>query len=214
MLDKESLDAYESIQLSRDLRGEILERREKRASQSHARLLRPAAALASLVLVAGISAAVLAHPRTGVYTESGRLGQRARSIPTETVEYTAPAARTTYQISPAMTTVSPTQTAAECIALELKFGTDVCVAVHGGMLIVPDTDGMPAAAGMSAAVADGSTVYWALERTEAPSPLYASVTDPDGNPLACITLTYDAERGEWLADCQKQAPSANPEISA
>ena len=201
MLDKESLEAYRSVSLHRDLRPEILARHTERHCFSPQRFLRPAAALASLLLVASVSLHVASRSGEGVYLDGSRISSRDKAVITETVSYTAGIMRAF--VLPGENEAQPLEIAEGCIPLTMQFGQDVCVTVSGGVLLLPNADNVPTFAGQSGFAPDAGTIYWIPDGSESLSPLTAEFYDTEGNPLAALTLTYDAEEAQWHIASEK-----------
>ena len=193
MLDRESKETYQNIRLQRDLRCAILERHQSRRHFSPGRMMRPAAALASLMLVLSVCLLIVSHTGSGVYLDGSPVTPWAKTALPETVEYAAGVMRAFSLPDEAQT--QPRHTAEGCIPLTVKFGQDVSVTVSGGTLLLPGADGTPTFAGQSGFAPDGAVIYWIPG--DSPSPMTAQFSDTDGNPLAALTLTYDDGDAAW-----------------
>jgi len=193
LLDNETREAYKNIRLQRDLRDEILARHGKAHRSSPPGWMRPAAALASAAVVIGLGAAVLRTPGHGILLDGDPLTKRERTVTAQTVEYAGGMMRMALA-SPGET---PLQTAEGCAALEINYGRDVFITVSGGILLLPDADGVPTFAGQSGPAPDGAVIYWSPAGCEESSPLHAQLCGTEGEPLATLTLIYDAEDAQW-----------------
>ena len=91
MLDQESLNAYRSIRLTRDLRGEILRRHAEKPSLAalltSQKFLRPAAALCSLLLIVTVLFAAALQSGDGVYIGESKIGTRALAADVSPVSF-------------------------------------------------------------------------------------------------------------------------------
>lgn len=201
MLDKESIETYKNIRLHRDLRPEILERHEEKHSFSPVRFVRPAAALASLVLVVSVTVLASSRMGNGAYLDGRRITGREKPAVTETVAYAGGVMRA-FALE-GNGEEQPLQTADGCIPLDMRYGKDVCVTVSGGVLLLPGTDGIPTFAGQSGFAPDGAVIYWLPAGDESLSPLTAEIRDTEGNPIAALTLSYDADDTAWHIASEK-----------
>jgi len=197
MLDHESKEAYRNIRLSRDLRDDILARHKRRFAWSAPALLRPAGALAAVVLAVTVILAAANRTKPHLYMGDTPLGERESATVAESVEYTGGAARAAFALPGENT---PEQThSAQAIPFRAVYEKDVFVTVDGGTLLLPFQDGQYVFAGQSGPLADNAVFYWRTEGAEERSPLRAEITDTDGILLGAITLTYDAQSGAWTA---------------
>lgn len=201
MLDKESMETYKNIRLDRDLRPGILTRHEEKHRAAPVRYLRPAAVLASLLLVVSVSGIAASRTGDGAYLDGSRVGRRARTVVTESVNYAGGIMRAF--ALPDEGEEIPLQTAEGCIPLTMRYGRDVCITVTGGILLVPDAENIPTFAGQSGFAPDGAVIYWIPGGSESLSPLSARLFDTVGNPLAALTLTYDTENAQWRIAADK-----------
>lgn len=203
MLDEESVKAYKSIHLARDLRAEILDRharsRTSRTNPFRGNFLRPLGAVCSLLLVSAVVLSMALHGQTGIYTAGTKVSETPRTAATETVKYTD--TRMRVHLFELTSTDDLTVTADDCLALTAKFGKDVLVEVSDGALLFPDESGNLLYAGFSGMSTEGDTFYWSLTGCEASSPLTAHFTDPDGMSLGSVTLTYVNTDGVWMISC-------------
>ena len=193
MLDKESIDTYRSIHLNRDLRCEILQRYDNRKTPAAVRFLRPAAMLASVVLVAGI---ILLHPTSPpshLSVNGNEIGRKKEVLSTESVEYAGGVMR--LALSPDET--HPLQTASACIALEISAGQDVFITISSGALLLPDQNGIPTFAGQSGSASDGSSVYVSLEGCTESSPISMLISDSEGKIISSYQIVYQPEQNAW-----------------
>lgn len=197
MLDQESVKAYRSMHLTRDLRQDILtQHADKHAPFRVQSFLRPAAALCSLVLIAGVLITSAFHNRPGAYMGGGRIEADPKPAVMEAVPYTGGVMRVSlFSLSGEE---NPPKTAEECIPLSLRYGHDVSVSVNGGILLLPGTGEELSYAGTFVEVRNGHTVYWSVNGCREMSPLTAEITDFSGNVIDTITLTYHAADGMWL----------------
>jgi hypothetical protein len=156
-------------------------------------MMRPAAALASLMLAVSVCLLIVSQMGSGVYLDGSPVTPWAKTALTETVEYAGGVMRTF--ALPDEPQHEPRYTAEGCIPLALRFGQDVSVTVSGGVLLLPGADGSPTFAGQSGFAPDKAVIYWIPG--DSPSPMTAQFSDTDGNPLAAITLTYDDGDAAW-----------------
>ena len=200
MLDQESVKTYQSIRLTRDLRGEILRQHAEKKSLltrlTPQKILRPAAALCSFVLIAVILFAAAMQSGDGVYIGETKIGTRASAAQTQPVSFIGGAMRT--YVSPEDSTSLPTETAAQCIPLTLQYGEDAYITVSGGSLLLPGPDGICIFAGQAGEVTDGGAAFWAVDGCDTAVSHTAQILNKSGEPLTALTLTYDAEKGIWL----------------
>ena len=201
MLDKESIETYQSIRLHCDLRPEILARHEEKRAFSPARFVRPAAALASLALIVSVTSLASSRMGEGAYLDGRRITSWEKTVVTQTVEYANGIMRAF--AFPGDGEKQPLQTADGCIPLDMRYGKDVYITVSGGVLLLPDADHIPTSAGQSGYAPDGSVIYWIPDGSESLSPLTAQISDTEGNSLAALTLTYDADDAVWHIASEK-----------
>ncbi|MBQ8747911.1 MAG: hypothetical protein IJZ08_08615 [Clostridia bacterium] len=198
MLDEESVKAYKSIRLERDLRADILNRHASRQSSrafGSQKILRPLVALCSLILICTAVLAGALNTRTGIYTGNTRLGDSSRTAVTETVRYTDPRMR--FHLFEISATDDLTSAANDCVPLRVKLGTTAFVEISEGALLLPDGSGNYTYAGFAGEITNGDTLYWSLTDCETLSPLTARFTDADGNLLGTVTLTYVQSDNGW-----------------
>lgn len=200
MLDKKSVELYKCRRLPSDLRPTILERHRARTlrEQRTRRMLRPAAALASLALCAALGTAWLLRPTDGITVSGRQIGSRPAVVEMCSTAYANGISR--LALFPDET--EPLRTAQSCISLPIREEDGVCIAVSGGMLLLPGTDGTPVFADRSGWAEDGAEVLWALDGCEDASPLTAEISRRDGTLLHRLRVTYDSARGEWLASLE------------
>lgn len=200
MLDQESVKAYQSIRLTRDLRGEILRQHAEKTSPlarlTSQKFLRPAAALCSFVLIAVILFAAAMQSGDGVYVGETKIGARASAAQTQPVSFVGGAMRT--YVFPEDGTSLAVETAAQCVPLTLQYGEDVYVTVSGGSLLLPGSDSTCIFAGQAGEVKDGGSAFWALDGCDTAVSHTAQILNKSGEPLTALTLTYDAEESIWL----------------
>lgn len=200
MLDKESMDTYRSIHLNRDLRCEILQRRENKASLPLGRYMRPAAMLASAVLVIGI---LLLYPFSGsapLTVNGHEIGKKAEILSTESVEYSGGIMRMAFSGEDTL----PLQQAQVCVPLKISAGQDVFITVSGGSLLLPDPSGILTFAGQSGPAPDGVTVYVSLEGCESSSPVILQISDSEGVLICSYRLAYLTDHAAWQISHIKQ----------
>ena len=193
MLDKESIDTYRSIQLNRDLRCEILQRRERKAPLPLGRYMRPAAMLASAVLIVGILLRFPFSAPSHVSVNGKEIGKKADILCTESVEYSGGIMRLAFSED----SLPPMQTAEACAAFEISAGQDVFITLSGGSLLLPDQSGVTTFAGQSGPAPDGATVYVSLYGCESSAPLSMVISDSDGTVLSSYRIDYLSENGTW-----------------
>ncbi len=193
MLDKETIDTYRSIHLNRDLRCEILQLRDSKKSRISIQFMRPAAVLASAVLIAGI---ILLRPTSlpsHLSIEGNEIGRKAQILSTESVEYAGGIMR--LAASPDGTL--PLQTAPACAAFEISAGQDVFITISSGILLLPDSAGIPTFAGQSGTAPDGVPVYVSFDGCDASSPISVLISDMAGNPISSYRIIYQPDQTTW-----------------
>lgn len=198
MLDEGSVKAYKNIRLNRDLRADILDRHARQQSSrsfSGQRWMRPVITVCSLVLICTAILAGALHGRTGIYTENARLSESPRTAVTETVRYTDPRMR--FHLFEINAEDGLTASADNCVPIRVNFGQTASVEITDGALLLPDGSGNYAYAGFAGEIENGATLYWSLTDCEMLSPLTARFTDPDGNLLGTVTLTYVPSDNGW-----------------
>ena len=181
-------ESYRNIRAPRHLRARVLAPREKRNLFSLS-AMRPAAALASVLLVVGC--VLLALPRlTNPTTPMGT------PVTAHTVSYRSGLARASLT---GENTEETMQVAEDCIMLDMDFGCDVFIVVNRGKLLLPDADGTLHLAGQSGTLSAGQIAYWSvIPGTNQATPV-AQLMDFHENILATITLSYQTEEGVWYA---------------
>ena len=201
MPDNKTMELYRSRRLPKDLRPEILERHRAGMlrAQRNRRILRPAAALASIALCISLGAALLLRPADTLTVSGRQIGTRPAAVETCAAAYESGIALLTL---PGGAT-EPLRTAQACISIPVDRDGGVCISVSGGMLLLPGTGGHPVFAGQSGWAEDASDILWALDGCESASPLSAEIFDRDGTPLKRLQLTYDSARGAWMASLEK-----------
>ena len=193
MLDKESIDTYRSIHLNRDLRCEILQLQDAKKWKPSVQLMRPAAILASTVLVLGIILFRPTSPLSHISVQGNDIGKKAQTLFTESVEYTGGIMR----VAASPEDTLPLQTAPACAALEISAGQDVFITVSSGILLLSDSTGIPTFAGQSGTAPDGASVYISLEGCEASSPISLLVSDFEGKIISSYRIAYQPEKTVW-----------------
>ena len=181
-------ESYRSIRAPGHLRARVLAPREKRNLFSLS-AMRPAAALASFILVVGC--VLLALPRAS--TPSGPLGS---PVTTQTVSYRSGLARASLT---GESTDQAMQVAEDCILLDMDFGCDVFVVVNRGKILLPDEDGILHYAGQSGHITAGQAAYWSVDPDTSHAAPVAQFMDYHENVLATLTLRYQTEEGVWYA---------------
>ncbi len=181
-------ESYKDIRAPQHLRAKILAPRKKREFFAYG-ALRPAAVLASLVLVVGC--VLLALPKN--VSPSDPPGS---PVMTHTVSYRSGLARASLT---GESTEETMQVAEDCIMLDMDFGCDVFIVVNRGKLLLPDADGTLHLAGQSGTLSAGQIAYWSvIPGTNQATPV-AQLMDFHENILATITLSYQTEEGVWYA---------------
>lgn len=181
-------ESYRDIHAPEHLRARVLAPREKRNLFSLS-AMRPAAALASVLLVVGC--VLLALPKN--VSPSDPPGS---PVMTHTVSYRSGLARASL---PGENTEETMQVAEDCIMLDMDFGCDVFIVVNRGKLLLPDADGTLHLAGQSGTLSAGQIAYWSvIPGTNQATPV-AQLMDFHENILATITLSYQTEEGVWYA---------------
>ena len=176
-------ESYRNMHAPGYLRARVFAPRRKRDIFSLS-VMRPAMALASLVLVVGC--VLFALPRT-----SHPLGT---PVTTHTVSYRSGLARASLSGDNAAQTL---QTADNCILLDMDFECDTFVIVNRGKLLLSDEDGNLHLAGQSGPLSPGQIAYWSV--TPGPNQVapVAQFMDYHENTLATLTLSYQTEEGVW-----------------
>lgn len=182
-------ESYRNIRAPGHLRARVLAPREKRNLFSLS-AMRPAAALASFILVVGC--VLLALPRAS--TPSGPLGS---PVTTHTVTYSGALTRGASLTGEDDTTVMAI--AEDCILLDMDFGCDVFVVVNRGKILLPDEDGILHYAGQSGHITAGQAAYWSVDPDTSHAAPVAQFMDYHENVLATLTLRYQTEEGVWYA---------------
>ena len=180
--------SYRNIRAPRHLRARVLAPREKRNLFSLS-AMRPAAALASVLLVVGC--VLLARPRLANPTTP--LGT---PVTAHTVSYRSGLARASLT---GESTDQAMQVAENCILLDMDFGCDVFVVVNRGKILLPDADGVLHYAGQSGHITAGQAAYWSVDPGTNQAAPVAQFMDFHENILATITLSYQTEEGVWYA---------------
>lgn len=181
-------ESYRDIHAPEHLRARVLAPREKRNLFSFS-AMRPAAALASVLLVVGC--VLLALPKN--VSPSDPPGS---PVMTHTVSYRSGLARASLT---GESTEETMQVAEDCIMLDMDFGCDVFIVVNRGKLLLPDADGTLHLAGQSGTLSAGQIAYWSvIPGTNQATPV-AQLMDFHENILATITLSYQTEEGVWYA---------------
>lgn len=182
-------ESYRNIRAPEHLRARVLAPREKRNLFSLS-AMRPAAALASVLLVVGC--VLLALPRAA--SPSDPLGS---PVTTYTVSYSGTLTRGASLIGEDDTQVMAV--AENCILLDMDFGCDVFVVVNRGKILLPDADGILHYAGQSGHITAGQAAYWSVDPGTNQAAPVAQFMDSHENILATITLSYQTEEGVWYA---------------
>lgn len=182
-------ESYKNIRAPEYLRARVLAPREKRNFFSRS-AMRPAAALASFILVVGC--VLLALPRAS--TPSVPLGS---PVTTHTVSYSGTLTRGASLIGEDGTKAMAV--AENCILLDMDFGCDVFVVVNRGKILLPDADGILHYAGQSGHITAGQAAYWSVEPDTSHTAPTAQFMDYHENILATLTLRYQTEEGVWYA---------------
>lgn len=181
-------ESYRDIHAPEHLRARVLAPREKRNLFSLS-AMRPAAALASVLLVVGcvlLALPRLANPTTPMGTP----------VTAHTVSYRSGLARASLT---GESTEETMQVAEDCIMLDMDFGCDVFIVVNRGKLLLPDADGTLHLAGQSGTLSAGQIAYWSvIPGTNQATPV-AQFMDFHENTLATLTLSYQTEEGVWYA---------------
>lgn len=180
--------SYRNIRAPRHLRARVLAPREKRNLFSLS-AMRPAAALASVLLVVGcvlLALPRLANPTTPMGTP----------VTAHTVSYRSGLARASLT---GESTDQAMQVAENCILLDMDFGCDVFVVVNRGKILLPDADGVLHYAGQSGHITAGQAAYWSVDPGTNQAAPVAQFMDFHENILATITLSYQTEEGVWYA---------------
>ena len=181
-------ESYRNIRAPEHLRARVLAPREKRNLFSLS-AMRPAAALASVLLVVGC--VLLALPRlTNPTTPMGT------PVTAHTVSYRSGLARASLT---GESTDQAMQVAENCILLDMDFGCDVFVVVNRGKILLPDADGVLHYAGQSGHITAGQAAYWSVDPGTNQAAPVAQFMDFHENILATITLSYQTEEGVWYA---------------
>ena len=181
-------ESYRKIHAPAHLRAKMLMPRQKRDIFSPS-VMRPAAALASLVLVVGC--VLLALPRlTSPDAPTGT------PVTAHTVSYRSGLARASLT---GESTDQAMQVAENCILLDMDFGCDVFVVVNRGKILLPDADGVLHYAGQSGHITAGQAAYWSVDPGTNQAAPVAQFMDFHENILATITLSYQTEEGVWYA---------------
>lgn len=181
-------ESYRNIRAPEHLRARVLAPREKRNLFSLS-AMRPAAALASVLLVVGC--VLLALPRLATPTTP-----MGTPVTAHTVSYRSGLARASLT---GESTEETMQVAEDCIMLDMDFGCDVFIVVNRGKLLLPDADGTLHLAGQSGTLSAGQIAYWSvIPGTNQATPV-AQFMDFHENTLATLTLSYQTEEGVWYA---------------
>ena len=181
-------ESYRNIRAPEHLRARVLAPREKRNLFSLS-AMRPAAALASVLLVVGY--VLIALPRlTNPTTPMGT------PVTAHTVSYRSGLARASLT---GESTDQAMQVAENCILLDMDFGCDVFVVVNRGKILLPDADGVLHYAGQSGHITAGQAAYWSVDPGTNQAAPAAQFMDSHENILATITLSYQTEEGVWYA---------------
>ena len=181
-------ESYRNIRAPEHLRARVLAPREKRNLFSLS-AMRPAAALASVLLVVGcvlLALPRLANPTTPMGTP----------VTAHTVSYRSGLARASLT---GESTDHAMQVAENCILLDMDFGCDVFVVVNRGKILLPDADGVLHYAGQSGHITAGQAAYWSVDPGTNQAAPVAQFMDSHENILATITLSYQTEEGIWYA---------------
>lgn len=181
-------ESYRNIRAPGHLRARVLAPREKRNLFSLS-AMRPAAALASVLLVVGcvlLALPRLANPTTPMGTP----------VTAHTVSYRSGLARASLT---GESTDQAMQVAENCILLDMDFGCDVFVVVNRGKILLPDADGVLHYAGQSGHITAGQAAYWSVDPGTNQAAPVAQFMDSHENILATITLSYQTEEGVWYA---------------
>ena len=181
-------ESYRNIHAPEHLRARVLAPREKRNLFSLS-AMRPAAALASVLLVVGcvlLALPRLANPTTPMGTP----------VTAHTVSYRSGLARASLT---GESTDQAMQVAENCILLDMDFGCDVFVVVNRGKILLPDADGVLHYAGQSGHITAGQAAYWSVDPGTNQAAPVAQFMDFHENILATITLSYQTEEGIWYA---------------
>ena len=182
-------ESYRKIHAPAHLRAKMLMPRQKRDIFSPS-VMRPAAALASLVLVVGC--VLLALPR--LTSPDAPMGT---PVTTHTVSYSGTLTRGASLTGEDGFEV--TAVAENCILLDRDFGCDVFVVINHGKLLLPDEDGNLHYAGQSGLIQAGQAAYWSVGPGTSQIAPVAQFMDSHENTLATITLSYQTEEGVWYA---------------
>ena len=181
-------ESYRNIHAPEHLRARVLAPREKR-NLFFLSAMRPAAALASVLLVVGC--VLLALPRlTNPTTPMGT------PVTAHTVSYRSGLARASLT---GESTDQAMQVAEDCILLDMDFGCDVFVVVNRGKILLPDEDGILHYAGQSGHITAGQAAYWSVDPDTSHAAPVAQFMDYHENVLATLTLRYQTEEGVWYA---------------
>ena len=181
-------ESYKNIRAPGQLRARVLAPREQRNLFSLS-AMRPAAALASVLLVVGC--VLLALPRlTNPTTPMGT------PVTAHTVSYRSGLARASLT---GESTDQAMQVTENCILLDMDFGCDVFIVVSRGKLLLPDADGTLHFAGQSGTLSTGQVAYWSVDPGTNQAAPVAQFMDFHENILATITLSYQTEEGVWYA---------------
>ena len=181
-------ESYRNIRAPEHLRARVLAPREKRNFFSLS-AMRPAAALASVLLVVGC--VLLALPRLATPTTP-----MGTPVTAHTVSYRSGLARASLT---GESTDQAMQVAENCILLDMDFGCDVFVVVNRGKILLPDADGVLHYAGQSGHITAGQAAYWSVDPGTNQAAPVAQFMDSHENILATITLSYQTEEGVWYA---------------
>lgn len=181
-------ESYRNIRAPEHLRARVLAPREKRNLFSLS-AMRPAAALASVLLVVGC--VLLALPKLA--TPTAPMGT---PVTAHTVSYRSGLARASLT---GESTDQAMQVAENCILLDMDFGCDVFVVVNRGKILLPDADGVLHYAGQSGHITAGQAAYWSVDPGTNQAAPVAQFMDSHENILATITLSYQTEEGVWYA---------------
>ena len=181
-------ESYRNIRAPEHLRARVLAPREKRNLFSLS-AMRPAAALASVLLVVGC--VLLALPRLATPTTP-----MGTPVTAHTVSYRSGLARASLT---GESTDQAMQVAENCILLDMDFGCDVFVVVNRGKILLPDADGVLHYAGQSGHITAGQAAYWSVDPDTNQAAPVAQFMDSHENILATLTLRYQTEEGVWYA---------------
>ena len=192
LIDEESRSVYRAKVLSYDLRTAIVESSSNRHSIPSMKILRPAAILASLVVIVSVLVQVFPNVQNKIYT--GDTLVTGDNIPavTETITYKLGINRMIQSYS-----MDDREMSSRCIPLRIRFGENVTVSVNNGYILLHEDAGEIIYAGTFTSVKNDEIWYWCVEGCENASPLTCEIISSSGNVTASLVLAYDAENNLW-----------------